>query len=112
MGQALTKRELVLRISQEAELTQDQVFRVVQKILDNISGALAKGDKVELRNFGVFDVRIAKSRIGRNPRKPEISFQIPARATVKFRAGKEMHSEVLKLPPSAAKKAPRAFGVP
>ena len=93
----LTKRNLVVRISDETGLTQTQVFEVVQKTLDQISGALAKGDKVELRNFGVFDVRIAKARDGRNPRKPDIAVPIPARATVKFEAGKEMRNEVLKL---------------
>jgi nucleoid DNA-binding protein len=108
----LTKRDLVLRISDRTELTQDQVLDVVQKVLDQISGALAKGDNVELRNFGVFDVRIAKARKGRNPQKPEISVAIPSRATVKFRAGKEMQSEVLKLSPKTIRKAPRTVSVP
>ena len=49
----LTKRGLVVRISEETGLTQDQVFAIVQKTLDPISEALAKGDKVELRNFGI-----------------------------------------------------------
>ena len=61
--------------------------------------ALAKGDKVELRNFGVFDVKIRKARVGRNPNKPETDVPIPARAMVKFKAGKEMRAEVLKLTP-------------
>src|SRR5208283_2941454 len=103
----LTKRDLVIRISNETGLVQDQVFDVVQKTLDHISEALAKGDKVELRNFGVFDVRILKARTGRNPMKPEIEVPIPARATVKFEAGKDMRAEVLKLTPSGTKKALR-----
>ena len=54
----LTKRDLVIRISEETGLIQTQVFEVVQKTLNYITEALAKGDKVELRNFGVFDVKI------------------------------------------------------
>lgn len=94
----LTKRDLVIRISNESGLTQQQVFDVIQKTLDYISEALSKGDKVELRNFGVFEVKIRKARVGRNPNKPETDVPIPARSTVKFKAGKEMRAEVLKLP--------------
>ena len=94
----LTKRDLVTRISGETGLSQQEVFDVVQKTLDYISEALAKGDKVELRNFGVFEVKTRKARVGRNPNKPETDVPIPARSMVKFKAGKEMRAEVLKLP--------------
>ena len=96
----LTKRNLVTRISGENGLNQQQVFDVVQKTLDYIAEALAKGDKVELRNFGVFEVKIRKARVGRNPNKPETDVPIPARSMVKFKAGKEMRADVLKLSPS------------
>ena len=56
----LTKRDLVVRISEETGLLQTQVFDVVQKTLDSISETLAKGGKVELRNFGVFELRITR----------------------------------------------------
>jgi len=95
----LTKRDIVMRISEETGITQLQVFDVVQKTLDMISESLSGGDKVELRNFGVFHVIIRKSRIGRNPNKPEKDVPIPARAMVKFKAGKVMRAEVLKLTP-------------
>lgn len=94
----LTKRDLVIRISGENGSSQQQVFDVIQKTLDYISESLAKGDKVELRNFGVFEVKIRKARVGRNPNKPETDVPIPARAMVKFKAGKEMRAAVLKLP--------------
>ena len=94
----LTKRDLVIRISEETGLTQTQVFDVIQKTLDQIVEALAGGGKVELRNFGVFEVKIRKARVGRNPNKPETDVPIPARAMVKFKAGKDMRAEVLKLP--------------
>src|ERR1035438_7724182 len=100
----LTKRELVMRISEETELIQTQVFDVVQKTLNYIAEALAKGGKVELRNFGVFEVKIRKARVGRNPKKPATDVPIPARAMVKFKAGKGMAAEVLKLTPNTSKK--------
>ena len=86
----LTKRELGMRLGEATGLTQAQALAVVQKTLDQIAEALAKGRKVELRNFGVFDVKITKARVGRNPNQPEKDVPIPARATVKFKAGKEM----------------------
>ena len=90
-----------MRISEETGLVQTQVFDVVQKTLDYIADALAKGGKVELRNFGVFEVKVRKARVGRNPNKPDTDVPIPARATVKFKAGKEMRAEVLKLTPKS-----------
>ena len=95
----LTKRDLVVRISNETGLVQQQVFDVVQKTLDYIAEALAKGDKVELRNFGVFEVKVRKARVGRNPNAPATDVPIPARAMVKSKAGKEMRGDVLKLTP-------------
>jgi nucleoid DNA-binding protein len=95
----LTKRDLVTRISNETGLSQQQVLDVVQKTLDYIAAALARNDKVELRNFGVFEVTIRKPRIGRNPNAPEKDVPIPARAVVKFKPGKEMREAVAKLSP-------------
>ena len=95
----LTKRDLVVRISNESGLIQQQVLEVVQKTLDYIAEALAKGDKVELRNFGVFEVKVRKARIGRNPNAPATDVPIPERAVVKFKPGKEMRAEVFRLSP-------------
>jgi nucleoid DNA-binding protein len=96
----LTKRDLVVRISRELDgLKQQDVLTVIQKTLDYIAEALAKGDKVELRNFGVFEVKTRKARVGRNPNAPAIDVPIPERSVVKFKAGKEMRAEVLRLPP-------------
>jgi nucleoid DNA-binding protein len=91
----LTKRDLVVRISNETGLTQTQVFDVLQKTLDCITESLAKGEDVELRKFGVFEVRLTKARIGRNPRRPADDVPIPARATVKFKPGKNMRAQVM-----------------
>jgi nucleoid DNA-binding protein len=98
----LTKRDLVIRISEETGLIQQQVLTVVQKTLDYIAESLAKGDKVELRNFGVFEVKVRKARIGRNPNAPATDVPIPERSVVKFKPGKEMRGEVIKIPPRNA----------
>ena len=97
----LTKRDLVIRISEETGMIQQQVLDVVQKTLDHIAEALAKGEKVELRNFGVFEVKVRKARIGRNPNAPATDVPIPERSVVKFKPGKDMRAEVLKIPPAA-----------
>jgi nucleoid DNA-binding protein len=104
----LTKRDLVVRISTETGLVQQQVLDVVQKTLDYIADALAKGEKVELRNFGVFEVKVRKARVGRNPNAPEKDVPIPQRAVVKFKAGKEMRADVLRLSPTPAPQSPPA----
>ena len=93
----LTKRELVVKISNETGLVQQQVFKVVQRTLDHITDALARGDTVELRNFGIFEVRLTKARVGRNPNQPASTFVIPPRAIVKFKSGKIMRQRVGKL---------------
>ena len=80
-------------------MIQTQVFDVVQKTLDYISEAVARGETVELRNFGVFEVKVRKARIGRNPNAPAKDVRIPPRAVVKFKAGKEMRETVLRLTP-------------
>ncbi|MFZ4482353.1 MAG: HU family DNA-binding protein [Chthoniobacterales bacterium] len=93
----LTKRDMVVSISENVGITQKQTFDVIQKTLEHITDSLAEGKNVELRNFGVFEVRLTKSRIGRNPNKPADDVIIPARATVKFKPGKIMRARVLQL---------------
>ena len=104
----MTKRDLVVRISQETGLVQQEVLDIVQRTLDYISEAVSRGETVELRNFGVFEVKIRKARIGRNPNSPARDVRIPPRAVVKFKPGKEMRDQVIKLTPSEPTPAPRA----
>jgi nucleoid DNA-binding protein len=87
-------------------MVQQQVLDVVQKTLDYMAEALAKGDKVELRNFGVFEVKVRKARVGRNPNAPETDVPIPERSVVKFKPGKEMRAEVLKIGAKSASVQP------
>ena len=86
----MTKRELVMRIADETGLIQQDVYSIIQKTLDYIVEALVKGDHIEFRNFGVFEIKQRKQRIGRNPNKPEQTVTIPARKVVKFKPGKIM----------------------
>lgn len=93
----MTKRDLVIRISEETGLGQQQVQDILQKTLDAMSATLAKGEKVELRNFGIFEIRVRKARTGRNPNHPDTDVPIPERAVVRFKAGKEMREAVSRL---------------
>jgi len=71
----------------------------VQRTLDHISEAVAAGKAVKLRNLGVFEVKVRKARIGRNPNQPDTDVPIPRRAVVKFKPGKEMREAVWKSSP-------------
>lgn len=92
----MTKREMAIRISNEMKLTQLAVKKVIQKTLDYIIESLERGESVELRNFGVFRIRTRKSRIGRNPNKPEQTVRIPAKRVPDFKPGRIMKAKVEK----------------
>ena len=96
----MTKRDLVVKISKETGMIQSDVAEIVQKTLDSIAEDLIAGNTIELRNFGVFEIKVRKSRKGRNPNKPANEVVIPERAVVKFRAGKELKEAVEKLNPA------------
>ena len=93
----MTKRDLVVKIAKETGIIQSDVADIVQRTLDSIAGELISGNDIELRNFGVFEIKVRKSRKGRNPNKPKNEVVIPERAVVKFRAGKELKEAVEKL---------------
>jgi len=90
----MTKRDLVVRIADETGLIQQDVAVVLQKSLDYITEALEKGENVEFRNFGVFEINTRKARVGRNPNKPEDVVTIPERRVVKFKPGKIMKQRI------------------
>ena len=95
----ITKRDLVIQISNETGLTQQQVFDVIQHTVENITRSLAQNDDVVIRNFGAFSVRKTRAKVGRNPNRPEDEVIIPERAIVKFKPGKELKERVAKLLP-------------
>jgi nucleoid DNA-binding protein len=94
MSNNLTKRDIVLKIFTDKGYPQKHIRDSVQMTLDAISEALLAGRDVELRNFGVFQVQVRKSRIGRNPNRPETDVVIPKRAVIKFKAGKELKAKL------------------
>lgn len=104
----VTKRDLVVQISDQTGLTQNQVFDVLQLFLDNTTSHLAQNSEVVLRNFGTFEIRVTKPKVGRNPNNPGRDVPIPARAVVKFKPGKELKEKVLQLLPVIAKAIPVA----
>ena len=87
----------MIKLAKTQAWLQRQVFEVVQKILDHITDALAVGETVELRNFGILEVKLSKPRVGRNPNQPGSHFAIPPTARVKFKSGKNMRQKVAKL---------------
>tara|TARA_E500000178_G_C16746375_1_gene628394 strand:- start:15 stop:320 length:306 start_codon:yes stop_codon:yes gene_type:complete len=90
MSNNLTKRDIVTQIYNKTNFSQKEIRETVQLTLDAIQEALIRGQNVELRNFGVFEVQVRKARIGRNPNQPEKDVVIPKRAVIKFKSGKEM----------------------
>lgn len=97
MSNNLTKRQIVQSIYDGANYQHKDVTDIVQATLDKIAEGLTQGRNVELRNFGVFEVQVRKSRVGRNPNRPETDVIIPRRAVVKFKAGKDMKAGLQKL---------------
>jgi nucleoid DNA-binding protein len=90
----MTKRDLVVRIAHQTDLKQQDVMQVIQLALDTITNELAAGRGIEFRNFGVFELKKRKPRVGRNPNSPRNTVQIPERVVVKFKPGKVMRHRV------------------
>lgn len=89
----MTKKDIILKVSDESNLKQIDVKKVVQKTFDCIVEALVRGEKIELRNFGVFKIKQRKSRTGRNPRTGEV-VPVPPRKVVIFKSGLDMKQKI------------------
>ena len=89
----MTKKDIVLRITDLTGIKQVDVKRIVQKTFDVIVESLNRNEKVELRNFGVFKVKERRARFGRNPRTGE-SVPVPPRRVVVFKPGLEMKTKI------------------
>ena len=93
---AMIKSELVQKIAeQNPQLYQRDVENIVNAILDEIVGALARGDRVELRGFGAFSVKARQARVGRNPRTGE-HVEVDDKVVPFFKTGKEMRERLNK----------------
>jgi len=90
----MIKSELVQRIAEEnPHLYQRDVERIVTTVFSEITEALARGDRVELRGFGAFSVKTRDARTGRNPRTGE-AVQVPEKTVPFFKAGKELRERM------------------
>ena len=95
----MTKKEIVKQISEDLGLTQLKTKEIVQKTFDAIIETLLQEKRIELRNFGVFEVKRRKARKARNPRTGDKVY-VPSKNVVTFKPGKEMEELVRKLDPS------------
>jgi len=98
----ITKKKLIQVISQELGLHPNDVRNVIQSFLDRMTDYLANGDRLEFRDFGVFETVMRKQKIGRNPKNASVPIVIPARPAVKFTAGKKMKKLIEKDTSSSA----------
>jgi nucleoid DNA-binding protein len=89
----VTKKEIVKTISDETGLNQQQIKQVVQKTFDSIVQTLVEEGRIELRNFGVFQVRPRAARKARNPRTGR-QVEVPEKFVVSFKPGKVMEERV------------------
>ena len=103
----MTKKEIVKTISEEIGLTQLKTKEIVQKTFDAIVDTLVEDKRIELRNFGVFEVKKRAARKARNPRTGEKVF-VEEKFVVTFKPGKEMEERVRELDRLAAQQAAAA----
>jgi nucleoid DNA-binding protein len=101
----MTKRELVIRVANKLGMTQSDVAKVIEGTFETISQTLAEGERWELRDFGVFEVKTRASRIGRNPRTGA-QVPVPERRVVTFRPGKKMKEMVCSTPAAGPVETP------
>ena len=103
-----TKRDLIGNLARNLaasgrELSQSRILSVIEALIEELGASLEAGDQVVLRNFGAFQVRELKPKVGRNPKIPGKEIHIPARAVVKFKPGKDLKERVARLSIPATK---------
>jgi nucleoid DNA-binding protein len=108
----VTKKEIVKQISERLDLTQLKTKEIVQQTFDAIVETLLEAGRIELRNFGVFEVKRRKARKARNPKTGE-KVDVPPKNVVTFKPGKEMEERVrlMKNVPDLADDDEQAVGV-
>ncbi len=89
----ITKKELIDRIAEKTQAKRVVVKRVVQSFLDEIISELSSSNRLEFRDFGVFEVRTREARIAQNPKTLE-RVKVPAKRTVKFKMGRLMKEKL------------------
>lgn len=101
MNNTLTKAEVVKILASQTNESQRTVETVVEALIKTITHSLATSRRVELRGFGIWETRMSKARVGRNPKHPELGqVNIPSRPVVRFKVGKDLKSAVQALAPA------------
>jgi len=96
-GNKIIKNDIIRKITAETDLKHKETTEVVQKFFDYIADNIVNGENIEFRGFGVFELRVAKEKIGRNPNKPKDEVIIPEHVVVKFKPGCKLKKRVLQL---------------
>lgn len=89
----ITKKELIDRITDATGQKRVDVKRTIQRFLDEVAGELGRGNRLEFRDFGVFEIRERKRRIAQNPKTLE-RVEVPPRFVVKFKVGRHLQETV------------------
>jgi integration host factor subunit beta len=89
----ITKKELIDRIADTTQQRRVQVKKIVQQFLDEIIGELGQGNRLEFRDFGVFETKLRKARRAQNPKTLQ-PVEVPEKRTVKFKVGRLMKAKL------------------
>lgn len=100
----LTKKHLIERVAARTGVSRQACRAVVQEFLDQMILELKRGNRIEFRDFGVFEVRLRSARVAQNP-KTLAEVRVPARRTVKFKMGRLMRESVAAEPRPAPEPA-------
>lgn len=94
MHKTFTKKDIVDALYTETNKDREEVKKLFEATLSMFLRILSEGNNIEIRNFGVFEVRKRKKKLGRNPNKPDQEFIIPEQAIVKFKPSKELKAKL------------------
>lgn len=94
----VTKKELITEISDKTGIKHADVAIMLESFMQTMVNHLAAGDEITLRSFGTFDLRVAKGKLGRNPKMPQSEVMIPDRCVVRFRPSKELRARAAIVP--------------
>jgi len=103
----VTKKELIDRIAEHTQAKRVSVKRIIQAFLDEITSELSRNNRLEFRDFGVFETRTRVARIAQNPKTLE-RVEVPAKRTVKFKMGRLMRENLSAVPAAGATESAEA----
>lgn len=92
------RKDLIAEISNKTGVKHQDVSRIVDAFLEGLVDHLGQGKVVALRDFGTFDLRVSRRKIGRNPKRPDVPIVIPDRHVIRFRPGGKLETLVASVP--------------